>query len=333
MSRKTNQKAKLLMLARIFENDTDENHPLTLKQLIEKLESNGTPVDRKTLYTDIEELRLAGYDIIIDNKGRYSNYYLGERNFELAEIKLLVDSVQSAKFITEKKSNRLIKKLESLVSVHQAKHLKRQVIISGRIKTMNESIYYNVDKLHEAIIAKRQISFQYFQWNRYKKMEMRRGGGLYTVSPFCLMWDNEKYYLVAYEAQSDTLKHFRVDKMKSIALLNEHILGEEAFAEFNVAEYSNSLFGMFGGPQEHVTLQCHNDLAGVIIDRFGKKVTLSPVGEDAFKVVVDVAVSDQFLAWVISLGEGVRITAPLRVVEEIRAKSERLYKQYHNDTL
>lgn len=328
MSRKPNQKTKLLSLVRIFEMETDENHPITIKQLIEKLESSGTPADRKTLYSDIEELRGAGYDIISENRGRYSNYYLGARRFELAEIKLLVDSVQSAKFITERKSGMLIKKLEDFVSIHQAKHLKRQVIISGRVKTMNESIYYNVDKLHAAIAEKKQIQFQYFQWNRNKNMEIRKGGKLYRVSPYCLMWDDENYYLVAYDEKSDILKHYRVDKMKSITMLGEKILGEKKFQEFNVAKYSNSLFGMFGGEPEHVTLHCKNDMAGIIIDRFGKQITLTSIDNDSFKVVVDVAISPQFLAWVIALGEGARITAPSHVVEQMRGEVERLSRQY-----
>ena len=165
MAKKSNQKLKLLYLADIFKNETDEEHPLTLQEIAGILRCNDIPADRKTLYQDFEALREYGYDIICDKRGRSCYYFLGERDFELPELKLLVDSVQSAKFMTDKKSNSLIKKIEALSSRHLAKQLNRQVAISGRVKTMNESIYYNVDRLHEAINSDKQITFYYFQWN------------------------------------------------------------------------------------------------------------------------------------------------------------------------
>ena len=209
MPRTSNQKLKLLYLADILLTETDEDYPLTLREIISKLKGFDISADRKTLYQDFEVLREYGYDIISEKRGRSCCYFLGERSFELPELKLLVDSVQSAKFITDKKSGVLIKKLESLTSRHLAKQLNRQVVISGRVKTMNESIYYNVDRLHEAINCDRQITFNYFQWNIKKEQELRHDGKLYKVSPWGLMWDDENYYLVAYDAEEEIIKHFR----------------------------------------------------------------------------------------------------------------------------
>ena len=222
-----NQKLKMLFLAKIFSEETDDNHSLTMPQIIDKLSACGVNADRKTLYLDFEELRHFGLDIIAVKEGRECFYHLGNRDFELPELKLLVDSVQSAKFITDKKSKELIKKLEALVSKYEGKQLHRQVVISGRIKTMNESIYYNVDKLHEAIGADAQIRFKYYQWNVEKKMELRKDGAWYQISPWGLMWDDENYYLVGYDAEDDKIKHYRVDKMLRISVVDVRREGKD----------------------------------------------------------------------------------------------------------
>lgn len=243
-------------------------------------------------------------------------------------MKLLVDSVQSAKFITEKKSKDLIKKLEALVSKYEAKHLQRQVVISGRVKTMNESVYYNVDAIHEAISSDKQIRFQYFQWTVKKKMELRKDGAWYVLSPWGLMWDDEYYYMLAYDAEDEKIKHYRVDKMLNIDIVDCKREGQEAFKSFDMARYSKSLFGMFSGEQTTVTLEGTNDMAGVLIDRFGKDIMLHSIDEEHFSAVVEVAISKQFLGWVIALGENVKITAPKTVVEQMQEEAKRLCRQY-----
>ena len=323
-----NQKLKMLYLARIFSEETDERHALTMPQIRSKLAACGVNADRKTLYQDFEELRSFGMDIIAERIGRDSYYYLGSRAFELPELKLLVDSVQSAKFITDKKSGQLIRKLEGLVSRHEGKLLQRQVVISGRVKTMNESIYYNVDKLHDAIGAGCQIRFKYYQWNVHKEMVLRKGGAWYQVSPWVLMWDNENYYLVAYDSEDQKIKHYRVDKMLEISVTDEKRLGQEAFGEFDMPRYSRSLFGMFGGDEVKVTLEVRNDLAGVMIDRFGKDIPMIPIDSERFKAIVTVAVSRQFLGWLIALGDGIRITGPDAVVAQMKEEAVRLANQY-----
>ena len=328
MAKGENQKLKMLYLVKILSEETDDEHSLTTQDIITKLAKYDVNAERKALYRDFEELKAFGLDIISEQIGRNVYYHLGHRDFELPELKLLVDSVQSAKFITEKKSKDLIKKLEALVSKYEAKHLQRQVVISGRVKTMNESVYYNVDAIHEAISSDKQIRFQYFQWTVKKKMELRKDGAWYVLSPWGLMWDDEYYYMLAYDAEDEMIKHYRVDKMLNIDIVDCKREGQEAFKSFDMPRYSKSLFGMFSGEQTSVTLEGTNDMAGVLIDRFGKDIMLHPIDEEHFSAIVEVAISKQFLGWVIALGENIKITAPKAVVEQMQEEAKRLYRQY-----
>lgn len=318
MAKGRNQKLKLLYLTKIFMEKTDESHALTLAEITSLLNGYEVTADRKTLYLDFEELKHYGLDIISEQRSKTVVYYLASRDFELAELKLLVDSVQSSKFITEKKSNSLIKKLESLVSEHESKQLHRQVITSGRVKTMNESILINVDSIHSAINNNRQISFQYFQWTPDKQRELRHDGQQYTISPWHLVWDNENYYMIGYDSDSEMIKHFRVDKMLRISSGNEKREGLKKMKEFNIATYSRTLFGMLGGESTRVTLQCHNSMAGVIIDRFGKDTVMLRHDDEHFIAYVEVVPSDQFLGWIIGLSSYVQIMEPSSVVKQIK---------------
>lgn len=239
-----------------------------------------------------------------------------------------MDSVQSAKFISASKSRDLIKKLEGLVSKYDATHLHRQVLISGRVKSMNESIYYTVDQLHEAIRSNRQVRFQYFNWNVKKDPELRHDGAWYQVSPWSLLWDDEYYYLVGYDSADEKIKHYRVDKMVKLSVTEERREGREAFQDFNTAKYSKSIFGMFGGEERTVTIEGENNMVGTIIDRFGRDITVSPLGEDRFTAQLTVVPSRHFLGWIFALGAGVRITAPEDVVQQMREEAKRLTEQY-----
>jgi len=329
MAKGRNQKLKLLYLTKIFMEKTDESHALTLAEITSLLNGYEVTADRKTLYLDFEELKHYGLDIISEQRSKTVVYYLASRDFELAELKLLVDSVQSSKFITEKKSNSLIKKLESLVSEHESKQLHRQVITSGRVKTMNESILINVDSIHSAINNNRQISFQYFQWIPDKQRELRHDGQRYTISPWHLVWDNENYYMIGYDSDSEMIKHFRVDKMLRISSGNEKREGLKKMKEFNIATYSRTLFGMLGGESTRVTLQCLNSMAGVIIDRFGKDTVTLRHDDEHFIAYVEVVPSDQFLGWIIGLSSYVQIMEPSSVVKRIKdllSKQMELYR-------
>ena len=307
---------------------TDSEHGLTLVQITDELRAYDINADRKTLYMDFEDFRSVGMDIIKEKRNKQTVYYLASRDFELAELKLLVDSVQASRFITARKSSELIRKIESLVSEHEAKELQRQVILSGRVKNMNESIYYSVDKLHAAINAGKQISFLYYHWTPQKKKEYRKGDARYIVSPWNLMWDDENYYLIAYNAESDDIRHYRVDKMERIEMLDAPREGKEKFRKYDLPSYSKSLFGMFGGKAEKVSLYCENDMAGVIIDRFGKDTVMYEEDEEHFTAVVNVVPSMQFLGWIIGLGGGIRISGPTAVVDKMKALVEKQAEMY-----
>lgn len=328
MSRGANQKFKIYRLAQIMLERTDEEHYLTMPEIIAALKEYDIPADRKSLYADLKDLEILGIEVEGAQIGHRYRYHVLNHPFELPELKLLVDAIQSSKFITERKSNALIKKLEKLVSKYDAMKLQRQVYVSGRIKTMNESIYYTVDAIHNAIAQNKKIRFQYFQWNVKKEPQLRHGGAWYHISPLGLSWDDENYYLVGFDSEAGLIKHFRVDKMLRIALSNETREGREHFKKLDMADYARKSFGMFGGEEETVKLQVSNGLAGVIIDRFGKDVMMIPVDEDHFNVSVDVHVSRQFLGWVFSLGESVRILGPEAVVDQMKAETQRLIGQY-----
>ena len=249
---------------------------------------------------------------------------MGSRKFELPELKLLVDAVQSSKFITVKKSRKLIKKLESLASVSEAKQLQRNVYITNRNKTLNESIYYNVDKIHDAILSDAKIRFVYYKWNTDKELIPRNNGNPFVVSPWALTWDDENYYLLAYDGESGIVKHYRVDKMRSIGLLKEKREGKAEFADFDMASFAKITFGMYGGKREHVTLECENNLIGAILDRFGTDVIIQKTDREHFRIRQEVSVSGQFFGWLVGLGAGVRIVSPQNVVDAMEHRLEEM---------
>ena len=323
-----NQKLKMLYLMKILSEETDEEHGLSAQELMARLESCGVNVKRKTLYEDLEDLERFGLEILREKAGRNTLYHLITRSFELPELKLLVDSVQASKFITERKSRQLIKKLESLASKYEAKHLHRQVLITGRIKAMNESIYYNVDMLHEAINADRQIRFHYYRWNVNKQMEYRRGGMWYQVSPWSLLWDDENYYLAAFDAGDRMLKHYRVDKIVHLSITDQPREGEAAFRALDTAAYTGRQFGMFGGTPMRVSLEGRNDMIGPLLDRFGRDITVIPLDSEHFAAHIDVLVSPHFIGWIVALGDGIRITGPEELVAQMREEAARLSGLY-----
>lgn len=328
MPKGTNQKFKLYRLAQIMLEMTDDEHYITMPEIIEALGKYEITADRKSIYNDLRDLEVLGIEVEGESVGKSYHYHVVNRPFELAELKLLVDVIQSSKFITERKTNTLIKKLEKMISKYETMKLQRQVFVSGRIKTMNESIYYTVDAIHNAISENRKIYFQYYQWNVKKEMELRHNGAVYHISPWGLSWDNENYYLIGYDSETEKMKHYRVDKMLHIKLSDEKREGKESFKQLDLADYAKKSFSMFGGKEQQVKLLVENSLAGVIIDRFGKDVMIIPADKEHFTVNVTVHISNQFLAWVISLGEGVKIISPDEVVNRLKKEVERLAGQY-----
>lgn len=328
MTKSENQKQKILVLLDLFKSKTDEEHGVTTSDIIDYLAEHGIKAERKTVYADLNTLKEYGYEISKEKKDGNYYYTLLDRDFQLPELKLLVDAVQASKFISAKKSSELIKKIENLASVYQAKQLQRQVFVSNRIKTNYENVYYNVDELNLAINENRKIKFDYYEWNLSKEMVLRKNGHKNDISPWSLAWDDENYYLVAFDGNSGIIKHYRVDKMRKIEILDEARDGREEFEEFDAAKYAKKVFGMFTGDEQRVKIQFANKLIGVVIDRFGQDIMIIPKGVDQFVVNVNVKVSNMFLGWIIGLGDGAKILEPESVVDEVKQITERLKEQY-----
>ena len=326
MARSSGQKLKLLLLRDYLLQNTDENHGVTVRQMIEHLDRCGVKAERKSLYSDLDALGEGGYgmDILSDN-GRYS---LASRDFELQEVKLLVDMVQSSNFITKRKTQALIKKLETLVSVHDAKLLERNVYVRNRVKAMNESVIYTVDALHEAIRTNSQIRFRYFEWDREKNRVFRKESR--TASPWALCWDDANYYLVAHTPEHG-ITHFRVDKMTNIRQTGEPRVQTPETRKLDLASYGRQVFGMFNGSLQTVRMRFENRLAGVVIDRFGKDVTIVPDGEAHFICRAEVMVSPLFYGWLASFGGAVKLLSPDSVVEEFREQCATILAQYRKE--
>lgn len=315
MAKSAGQKLKLLYILRLLTENSDENHPVSTADIISYLESNGIHSERKSIYDDIEKLCDFGYDIIQVQSRLGGGYYMAGREFELAELKLLVDAVQSSRFITTRKSRSLIKKLERMAGKYDAGKLQRQVYVAGRIKTENESIYYNIDNIHRAIQENKQIEFQYLDWNLKKEL-VPRVGGRKQVSPWALIWREENYYLAAYDSVDGIMKHYRVDKMGQVRVLKEAREGMEQFAKVDPAVYTNQTFGMFSGTEEIVTLQFPNRLVGVVLDRFGREADIRPMTDRVFRIRVKVAVSGQFFGWLAGIGREAVVVSPAEVKEQ-----------------
>ena len=328
MAKSENQKQKILVLLDLFKSKTDEEHGVTTSDIIDYLADHGIKAERKTVYADLNTLKEYGYEISKEKKDGNYYYTLLDRDFQLPELKLLVDAVQASKFISAKKSSELIKKIENLASVYQAKQLQRQVFVSNRIKTNYENVYYNVDELNLAINENRKIKFDYYEWNLSKEMVLRKNGHKNDISPWSLAWDDENYYLVAFDGNSGIIKHYRVDKMRKIEILDEARDGREEFEEFDAAKYAKKVFCMFRGDEQRVKIQFANKLIGVVIDRFGQDIMIIPKGVDQFVVNVNVKVSNMFLGWIIGLGDGAKILEPESVVDEVKQITERLKEQY-----
>lgn len=334
MPKNPKQKQKLLYIMKYFLTQTDEEYGVTVADIIEYLDECGIVAERKSIYSDIESLRDFGMDIVKTKVGKISLFSLASREFETQELKLLVDAVQSSKFITQKKSRELIKKIESLTSEHQAKELHRQVIVANRVKTSNEEIYRNIDSINRAINTRKKISFYYTQWaiNRSGAKKVvrvrRRDGQRYLLSPKALTWDDENYYLIAYDAEADLLKHFRVDKMEDIVVEQARVDSSKAVDQFDLAVYAKQVFGMYGGELVNVKLRFDDDLIGVAIDRFSDKVFISPDKNGTFTLTAQVMLSPQFFGWLFSFGDKVRLLSPKSARDRFTAYLDEVRKAY-----
>ncbi len=318
MPKSENQKQKLLWVARLLLRHTDDEHGMTCSELIEALAREGIAAERKSIYGDIQTLRDFGLHIEMDKVGNSTYYRILDRQFELPELKLLVDAVQSAKFLTEKKSRGLIEKISGLVSTNQAASLRREVYVSDGHRPANDQVYYTVDAIHSAMAENVKVSFLYFEYNEKKEKVYRHEKSRYTVSPWGLIWSDGNYYLVAYDSEFKGLKHYRIDKMERPALSDQPREGRNEGESLDLSAYAKAMFGMFHGADTLVTLRAENRYAGVLLDRFGHEPTFFSDGKDHFTVNVRVSVSPQFLGWIMSFGRGIVITAPIDVVKEYK---------------
>lgn len=328
MPKAEKQKQKLLYILKMLHEKSDENHPIRMEAIIAMLDREGIRAERKSIYNDMDTLRDFGFDIVL-TRGKKGGYFLASREFESAELKVLVDAVQASRFITAKKSNELIGKIVKLAGEHEAKYLKREVYVVNRVKSDNESIFYNVDEIYRAIEQNKQITFKYLDYSLKKEVRYRRNGKTYQVSPWALTWDDEKYYLIAYDSEAKEMKHYRVDKIKGISIADEARENNEANRNFDVAEYCNRFFGMYSGKTEVLTVHFPNELMSVVIDRFGRDITIHEKEDNTFTLRMKVAVSHQLYGWLTGLGPAVRIMGPQHIVEDYYKFLEQILGSYH----
>lgn len=315
MPRKDNQKKKLLALREVLLQYTDEEHGLTISEIQDHLKAYDIEADRRTLYEDMDLLEEFGLEVQNDRKGRGTIYYVAAREFELPELKLLIDSIQASRFITEKKAMELIRKMERLCSKHQAAELQRGAVIVDRIKNMNESIYYNVDAVHAAISRNSKIRFKYFSYNVKAEREYHYNGKIYDESPYALVCSDDNYYMLAYSTERNIIKNYRVDKLADVQITDEPREGRDVFEKYDLKRFSRHSFGMFSGKEVRVTMRFSHRFANAVVDRFGKDVFMKAVDENWIEVVAPVVVSPMFFRWLYGLGAEAYIVEPQEVRE------------------
>ena len=325
MPKSDNQKLKIFYILDYLQQNSHQEHPVRAAELLAMLEQQHNIIcDRKTVYSDIQALQDYGVDIV-SLPGKNGGYYIASRNFELPELKLLIDAVQSSRFLTEKKSRELIEKLCSQCSVYDARLMRRDVLVSGRVKSMNETIYYNVDAIQDAIAENKQITFRYFDFALDGSRKYRDRD--YQASPYGLCQDNENCYLLAHSPRHGVTS-YRVDRMSDIKLLEQSRTPCPELTGKNLVEHANRLFQMYSGESATVKLRFHNSLINVVLDRFGRETMLIPDGEEHFVFTVNVAVSPMFLSWIIGFGAKAKILYPQSVIDACQAMCREALEQY-----
>ena len=316
-------KARLLMLVKMLYEKTDDENKLTTSQILENLREQNIHSNDKTLRRDIVMLKELGFDVIVEHS-KPNRYHIGDRGFDLAEVKLLIDAVASSRFVTEKKSQELGEKLAKLASENKRPQLIRHIHATNRIKSDNPENFYNVDIVNEAINSRKKISFKYTEYNRYKEKVFRNYGEVYELSPYALFWNEDYYYVVGWSDKHDNVSVFRTDRLYKPGILNDDAVPEPE--DFNLENYSKEIFEMFDGEEVDVVLECKNEFMKYIIDRFGEDVDAEPISRTTFEARVRVSLSPTFYAWVFTFGGGIRIVSPDNAVEDIIAMSKKLIK-------
>lgn len=322
------QKQKLLVLEKILCETTDEENCLTVAEIIQKLGLYGIKVERKTVYDDIRILTDFGVDIVVTKKAHSNAYYVASHLFQDEELQILVDAVASSKFLTYKKSNELISKLATLTNKRKAKKLKRNIYVSGRVKAYNEMLYYNIGRIQDAIFTGRQITFRYYEYNMQKRKQLKHKGEWYKVSPYHLIWENDNYYLVCYCEKHQKICRYRVDRIVEVYISDEKVreLNDD---EILMAKSLRSVYNMYGGVEEKLTVEFDKSLIGVVIDKYGENISVHDVKDNTFKVFLDVEVSPTFWGWLFQFGEKAKVIAPQRVVDQAKSNISNLSNNYN----
>lgn len=327
MARSENQKLKLAYIYRMLMEETDENHTLTVGDIIDRLGKLGVKAERKSIYDDIKSLQDLGVDVVSE-RSRANCYFIGDRDFQLPELKLLVDAVASCRSIPANKSNDLIKKLGKLTSSHCAKQLERQVHVVNRVKSIREGVLYAVDKLNTAILEGKKVSFKYWEWTYERKTRLRKDGKDYIASPCALWWDNGNYYLVTYSSKYEHFVHYRVDRLKDVRVLEEQSEFNGKDNKFDISKYANAHFGMYGGELTKVRIYFDNALANPVFDQFGPEVEVYKSGKQGFEISEQVVVSPQFFSWLAGFGDGAKLLTPSAVVKDFKKFLNNILKNY-----
>lgn len=329
MENSSQRKLKLLVLRDILLEETDDEHGLTMPQLLDRLEDKGISAERKALYDDIEALEHYGLDII-KRRGKHTEYAVGARQFELPELLLLADAAQSSRFLTKHKSDVLINKLEQFTSQHQRTLLEKSMHVEGRIKMQNESVYYNIDTIQATIRDKKKITFQYFDYGFDKKEKLRREGNTYVENPVDLVYKDEYYYLITYNETHDKFLTYRVDRMKSIKKSDEPLACTDKIRSFDVQEFTARAFSMFDGETIGAVLLVDHSLIGPIIDRFGKDVPIYRIDDNTARITVHILKSPVFFGWLAQFGTSARIESPQSLVNDYKEHLQSIVQTYEN---
>ena len=320
MPKSFNQKLKILYLMQAFMERTDREHPMSVPDFILYLEGYGISVERKTVYEDIETLRIFGMKIE-NRREKPSGYYLADRDFSFPELKILMDAVQSSRFITERQSRELVRKLEHLTSISEAKRLQSQTSVLSGSKAVNREIYDSIQKICDAMADNRQICFNYYEWDFSRELKPKRDGARYRVSPWKMIWKNENYYLLC------------LDKIMHVSIESQKRNGEDIFRNFDFPKYVSGTFGMFGGKEQTVKMEFENHFVGVVLDRFGQDVMLIPKDQEHFTMQARISISPQFYGWLAGLGTGAVIVSPENIRRDYISFLKKTLKNYGENSI
>ena len=316
------RKVKLLKLLELLRQHTDEQNPMTTAEICDAMGEMGIPCDRRIVTQDVASLNALGYEIMSIMMGHEKAYYVADRNFSIPELKILIDAVQAASFITEKKSRELTDKIAALAGSHRAEVLKRNMVCFNTRKHSNEKILYTIDTLEEAILTQRKIIFLYFDLDEKAQRVYRRGGHHYVVEPVALVFNEDNYYLTCYSSRHDSASNYRVDRMDGVQIIEEPC-SEKAIALRNqVAAYTEQAFKMFSGQLEDVVLEFDRGVIGAVYDKFGESVRMMPSSESKIVATVRVRISPTFWGWVFQFGRQMKLLSPAHVVAEYDQKLE-----------